>query len=76
MAWRAKAGDNFAEIFFGSFFPSTGKKLNFHLLRHPTSQKFKVALIKPRQNLSKGFLKWQLITTICMLHAFAGGVQL
>ena len=25
-AWRAKAGDNFFKIFFGSFFPSTGKK--------------------------------------------------
>ena len=26
MALRAKASDNLGEIFFGSFFPSTGKK--------------------------------------------------
>ena len=37
MARWAKAGDHFFEIFFGSFFPSTGKKLNIHLLRHPTA---------------------------------------
>ena len=39
-AWRAKAGDHFFEIFFGSFFPSTGKKLNIHFQGQPTADKF------------------------------------
>ena len=57
----ALVSGDFAEIFFGSFFPSTGKKLNFHLQRQPTLRKFNGALIKVWQKMSKGFPKMQRI---------------
>ena len=53
MAQWAKAGDNFFKIFFGSFFPSTGKKWSSPISGQPAADGFEVAQIKKCQDHKK-----------------------